>query len=247
MKTVVLVACTKEKYKGTYPAGYIYMKSREFRKYMEYARLLTSSENIFVISALHGLLPLDTLIKNYEYALAGKPKFVKDIWGKRVAEQLKLSFDVSETMFVVLADANYFIPLMPHLPNMKMPLKNVLLGCRLSKIDELIYEAKKLSEGASTCYKLHRLFNSLPRYKWDTINRINFNNGIYIVFEKGETFYGIDRIVHVGTHRSDDRLIGKLKDHFWSANCDNSVIRKNIGRAILRRNNNPYLRIWTKS
>ena len=246
MKTVVLVTCTSDKHKGRHAAGDIYTKSSNFRKYMELARLLTDSENIFVISALHGLLSLDTVIDWYDYTLMSKPKDVKDAWGMRVAEQIKSRFNVAETMFIVIAGADYFIPLIPHLPNMEVPLKGVSMGYRPAKVDELIKQAKNPS-GASTCYKLHKLFNSMPLFRWDAISKVGFNSGIYIVFEVGETFYGMDRIVRVGTHRSDGRLLGRLKDHFYTENNDGSIFRKNIGRAILNKNKHPYLSVWTKS
>lgn len=246
MRTVVLLTCTSDKHKGKHAAGYLYTKSRNFIKNMELARLLTDSESIFVISALHGLLSLDTVIDWYDYTLMGKSKKVKDAWGIKVAEQIKSRFNVNETMFIVIAGADYFVPLMPHLPNMEVPLKGVSMGNRLAKVDELIKEAKNLS-GASTCYKLHKLFNSMPRFKWDTINEIGFNSGIYIVFETGETYLGMDRIVRVGTHKKDGRLLGRLKDHFYKENNDSSIFRKNIGRAILNKNKHPYLSVWTKS
>ena len=213
---------------------------------MELARLLTDSESIFVISALHGLLSLDTVIDWYDYTLMGKSKKVKDAWGIKVAEQIKSRFNVNETMFIVIAGADYFVPLIPHLPNMEVPLKGVSMGYRPAKVDELIKQAKNPLD-ASTCYKLHKLFNSMPRFKWDTISKIGFNSGIYIVFEDGETFYDMDRVVRVGTHRSDGRLLGRLKDHFYTENNDGSIFRKNIGRAILNKNKHPYLSVWTKS
>jgi len=156
MRTVVLVTCTSAKHKGRHAAGYIYTKSSNFRKYMELAHLLTDSKSIFVISALHGLLPLDTVIDWYDYTLMGKSKSFKDAWGIKVAEQIRSRFDVNETKFIVLAGADYFVPLIPHLPNMEVPLKGVSMGHRPAKVEELIKDAKERS-GASTCYKLHNM------------------------------------------------------------------------------------------
>ncbi|MCL1819243.1 MAG: hypothetical protein FWG36_01155 [Oscillospiraceae bacterium] len=94
---------------------------------------------------------------------------------------------------------------------------------------------------------LHRLFNSMPRFKWDMIGRVAFDNGIYIIFEDGETYHGTDRIVRVGTHDSDGRLRKRLKNHFINENKDGSIFRKNVGKAILNKNNDPYLNIWNKN
>lgn len=93
--------------------------------------------------------------------------------------------------------------------------------------------------------RLHRMFNSLPVYDWQTIGDIPFENGIYIVFEKGETYKGFARVVRVGTHKSPGRLKQRLKDHFIGENHNGSIFRKNIGKALLNRDNDPYLSIWT--
>jgi len=85
----------------------------------------------------------------------------------------------------------------------------------------------------------------VPRYNRDSINNIGFESGIYILFESGEKYHGMDRVVRVGTHRSDGRLRRRLKDHFLRENKDSSIFRKNIGKAILNQNNDPYLDVWS--
>jgi hypothetical protein len=39
-------------------------------------------------------------------------------------------------------------------------------------------------------------------------------------------------------------LPGRLKEHFIKENKDRSIFRKNIGRAILSRTNDPFLELW---
>ena len=94
------------------------------------------------------------------------------------------------------------------------------------------------------CYELHKLFNNMQRYTTETINEIPFKNGIYIFFEKGEKFGEWDRIVRVGTSTGQNRLIRRLKQHLVKENKDSSVFRKNIGRAILSKTNNPLIHYW---
>jgi hypothetical protein len=85
----------------------------------------------------------------------------------------------------------------------------------------------------------------MPRMDYKMIKDIPFNNGIYIMFEKGQKYGALDRIVRVGTHTSDDRLKTRLKDHFINKNKDGSIFRKNIGKALLTKNHDPYVDIWT--
>ena len=88
------------------------------------------------------------------------------------------------------------------------------------------------------CYELHSLFNSLPRYNFNTIDDIPFSNGIYIFFEKNEFYKGFDRIVRVGTDTGQNNLKSRMKQHLVNENKDRSIFRKNIGRAILNKNKN---------
>ena len=69
-------------------------------------------------------------------------------------------------------------------------------------------------------------------------------NGIYILFEQGEAFDQMDRIVRVGTHTGNDQLQSRLYQHFVDENKDRSIFRKNIGRCFLNKESHPYLKIW---
>lgn len=70
------------------------------------------------------------------------------------------------------------------------------------------------------------------------------SNGIYILFEVGEEGHGGERIVRVGTHTGANQLRSRLRQHLLNENKDRSIFRKNIGRALLNRNNDPFIEIW---
>lgn len=95
------------------------------------------------------------------------------------------------------------------------------------------------------CKMVHILFNNQKEYRCEMIGDIPFKNGIYIIFEKGEHYYGYKRIVRVGTHKSLNRLQKRMKDHFIRMNKDGSIFRKNIGKALLNKDNDEYLSIWS--
>ena len=69
-------------------------------------------------------------------------------------------------------------------------------------------------------------------------------NGIYVLFEKGETAHNGDRIVRIGTHTGQNQLPSRLFQHFLSENKDRSIFRKNIGRALLNKSKDPFLEQW---
>jgi len=96
------------------------------------------------------------------------------------------------------------------------------------------------------CFRLHKLFNAMPRFGWNNINDIGFNDGIYIFFESGETYHGMDRIVRVGTHTGNGNLCKRLKSHYRDGGS--SIFRTNIARAILGKESvsHPYLSVLKK-
>lgn len=94
------------------------------------------------------------------------------------------------------------------------------------------------------CNELHFLFNKLKRYRFPFDKNELPLNGIYILFEAGEQAHGVDRIVRIGTHTGDKRLRSRLKQHFINENKDRSIFRKNIGRALLCKMQDSFLKQW---
>jgi len=94
--------------------------------------------------------------------------------------------------------------------------------------------------------ELHKIFNNLERFSYPFENRFNLipENGIYVKFEKGEKHNKFDRIVRVGTDTGENNLKKRLIEHFITENKNRSIFRKNIGRALLNKENNPYLKYW---
>ncbi len=95
-------------------------------------------------------------------------------------------------------------------------------------------------------FRLHNLFNEQNRFSFpfkEIENEIP-QNGIYIIFENGETFSGMDRIVRVGTHTGNNQLRPRLNQHFTKENKNRSIFRKNIGRCLLNKQQSSYLSLW---
>ena len=99
-------------------------------------------------------------------------------------------------------------------------------------------------EMSEVCEKLHRTVNDMHRYHFPIEKDKIYKNGIYILFEKNEKAHDGERIVRIGTHRGNDNLYNRLKEHFINENKDRSIFRKNIGRALLNKNKDDYLDIW---
>lgn len=110
-----------------------------------------------------------------------------------------------------------------------------------------------------SCEWLHDLLDDLPLVKHPFDIEKLPNNGVYFFYEKGES-YGHNskkkpRIIRVGTHR-EGNFKSRMKDHFLfneskmnfdktkSPPHNRSIFRTNLGRAILNKEKNDYLKIW---
>lgn len=94
------------------------------------------------------------------------------------------------------------------------------------------------------CNQLHQWFNASPRFSFPFDKTKIPENGIYILFEKGEHGHDADRIVRIGTHTGSNQLRSRLEQHFIKENKDRSIFRKNIGRALLNKAKDPFLAKW---
>lgn len=94
------------------------------------------------------------------------------------------------------------------------------------------------------CQKLHTWLTNQRRFVFPFDEKEIPLNGIYVLFEEGEIGHAGRRVVRVGTHTGNNHLCSRLKQHFMTENKDRSIFRKNIGRAILNKNNDPYLDVW---
>lgn len=94
------------------------------------------------------------------------------------------------------------------------------------------------------CAELHALARRGSRHTFPfDASRIP-SNGIYVLFENGETSHGGPRIVRAGTHTGNGQLPSRLKQHFLQENKDRSIFRKHIGRALLCSGSDSFLTFW---
>jgi len=94
------------------------------------------------------------------------------------------------------------------------------------------------------CKELHFIFNNMKRLSFPFDKSKIPSNGIYILFEKGEKAHGAERVVRIGTHTGQNQLRSRLFQHFVNENKDRSIFRKNIGRAILNKEKNNFIKKW---
>jgi hypothetical protein len=119
---------------------------------------------------------------------------------------------------------------------------------RRAKTREQITEAalSPIVSGSShrTCELVHLLVRDRERHRFPFDPALIPSDGVYLLYEKGEAGHGDLRIVRIGTHTGAGKLRSRLKEHFVTENKDRSIFRKNIGRALLARDHDPYLDVW---
>lgn len=87
------------------------------------------------------------------------------------------------------------------------------------------------------CKKLHTIIWRAVRFNAQSDLSELANNGVYIMFEKGESAYGGDRIVRIGINERQDKLKERLTNHF-KGTTRSSVFRKHIGSALSNKHGN---------
>jgi len=97
---------------------------------------------------------------------------------------------------------------------------------------------------SANCAQLHGWANTLPLFKFPLDESKIPENGIYLLFQKGERAHGAHRVVRVGTHTGAGQLRSRLRQHFLMENKDRSIFRKNIGRCLLNKTKDPFLKWW---
>jgi hypothetical protein len=198
MSRIALISCTSLKKDCVCQAKELYSESATFRLEYELASIL--SDEIYILSAMHGLISKDTVLAPYNYTLMGKSKDIKRQWSEGVLSQLKEKFSLYQDEFVILAGNDYCEYLLPEINNYWLPLKGKRQGERQPMLRNLL----ALERETNLCKAVHQVFNKMPRMDYKTIGDIPFTNGIYIMFENGEKYGEFDRIVRVGTHTAGE-------------------------------------------
>lgn len=172
MKKVYLIACTKSKQDYLCVAREMYYKSSLYRLSYEYAINRVDDENsqIYILSALHHLLPLYKVIEPYNKTLKDMKAAEKKEWGKIVYNKMKETFDMDNTHFVFLTGKEYMKPITNYLESYQysnpIPL-HYGIGSRMRWLKDntiqKVIDAKKLRENDY----VRDIPNNMPGwYKW---------------------------------------------------------------------------------
>lgn len=134
-KKIVLISCVSQKLPHRAKAKDLYV-STLFKLNLKYANSL-SPDDIYVLSAKHGLLDLEQEIEPYELTLNNMRTAEIREWANHVLRQLKSVASLEETEFIFLAGDKYRKYLLPHIKNALVPLEGLRIGEQLQRLKEL--------------------------------------------------------------------------------------------------------------
>ncbi|BCL72285.1 hypothetical protein TUMSATVNIG1_42530 [Vibrio nigripulchritudo] len=135
MKNVVLISCVKSKNSNKSIASELYT-SPLFKYNMAYAKKI-GADNVYILSALYGVLKLDEEIEPYEKTLNNMHKPERLRWSMKVLSQLKELEALDNTKFTILAGVKYREYILPYLKEYSIPFEGLALGEQLKKLKEL--------------------------------------------------------------------------------------------------------------
>jgi len=135
-RRVVLISCASRKLSVRAKAQDLYV-STLFKLNLKYAQKL-EPDNIFILSAKHGLLSLAEEIEPYELTLNNMYANEIKQWADQVLKQISEIYSIEETIFIFLAGEKYRKYLLPHLKNIQIPLEGLGIGKQLQKLKELV-------------------------------------------------------------------------------------------------------------
>ena len=127
---IALIGCGKKKADTPQKAINLYTGNL-FRLSVQYARHM-GCDRIFIMSALHGLVPAEKVIAPYNLKLSELSAAQVRKWGERVLHQIRSVSDPRVDFYLLLAGEQYIKNLRLHLDNHLAPLTGKPLGIRLA-------------------------------------------------------------------------------------------------------------------
>lgn len=140
MKHVALISCGKRKAERPAAVRDLYQGDL-FQKSLRYAEEVAEADEVYVLSAKHGLIALDEVIAPYEMTLNRMGVREVQDWADRVLNELRSVADLKEDGFTILAGDNYRKFLVPHMRHVEVPLEGLMFGQQLQFLKQALDDA----------------------------------------------------------------------------------------------------------
>lgn len=128
-RKIVLISCASKKRPSRSKAKDLYT-STLFTLNLQFAFSL-NPDGIYILSAKHGLLELETEIEPYNLTLNNMSNDEIKKWALKVLSQLREKTDLDNDIFIFLAGDKYRKYLIPHIKSYEVPLTGLPIGKQL--------------------------------------------------------------------------------------------------------------------
>jgi hypothetical protein len=211
---------------------------------------LDSCDITYIVSAKHGVLPLDKMIEPYDLTLKTMARSDRETWRDAVSAQLA---DLGKPGDIVRSycGEEYITPLRTRISSLgfrlEEPLSGLSLGRRLQKLQALNDEVIL----AATKRKFYRIMRRLwvaqrgGRQIAECSGKLSWpERGVYFITPELPAGHGgMPRIIRVGTHAvslgSRTSLWNRISTHRGAGHGGgshrSSIFRSHIGRALMNR------------
>lgn len=147
---IVLISCVSQKL--NYPARIkdLYT-SPLFKKTWDYTVKFEKPKDIYILSAMHGLIKWDTMCDPYDKTLLDMSKEECLEWAKKVKAQITITFlkdkKIEDYEFILFAGSKYYENLLDFFPkdSLRLPLGKLPIGKRLGVLTTALKIGKEIS------------------------------------------------------------------------------------------------------
>jgi uncharacterized protein DUF6884 len=247
MTQIGFVSCSKTKAEQIAPAAALY-ESPLFRKSLLAA--LDSSKKVYILSAKHGVLPLDAIVEPYDVTLKALVRSERDRWAETTSKQLTEFLKPGDLVRLYCGE-EYAAPLRGYIKllgcRIDEPLFGRSLGKRLQLLIEINDEVQLKKDIARFYLTMRRLWRGQQGGR--LISELNGKllwpeRGVYFITEKNDSveLKSMPRVIRVGTHAvsngSRSSLWNRLSSHRGTSDGGgshrSSIFRSHVGRTIIK-------------
>lgn len=139
---IVFIGCGATKMKTACKARKMYV-GNYVQLCLAYAQTFTTQDNIYILSAKYGVLPLEKVIEPYNKTLNNMNIEEKQDWKNMVIKQLEDIGINKDTEVVFICGTNYYTLLEDYFTNYKLPLPKQCIGVQQHFMIEELREYNK--------------------------------------------------------------------------------------------------------
>jgi hypothetical protein len=232
-KNIYLISCSSDKLDRKAPASELYC-SPLFAKSLEYARKQVSDDQIFILSAKYGLVPLSIEIDPYDVTLKDMPSDDRKTWAENVYLELEKRFDITNDRFVFLAGTAYTEYLIPKFKYSHDFLEGKKIGERLEYLNQFYicfnsaiheFEFQQMNYEFSLDDEKRVITGPLIIPNKMILRRNADGTPYYVFFSKATIRKMAEKFFKLNKHNNTD------KNHDWEVTTNNTLIESWISES----------------